>query len=210
MASRPLLHLVVAVFTGAALGVACSAADHLGGPLSWLGNMGWPWLATAFLMGSSVRNRALGALLGTVSLVAAVISYYAVKFLLDYGMTLEGIIADGIPSFVAIWVVVAAVGGPVFGSAGASWRGSQRTLRLASVAMLAGALAGECWFWLVRDTGTSDNALVVAGVIVAALLPVRLLRLGERWLALALTAGFACFCLAALAALGVIVRAGAS
>jgi len=159
-------------------------------------------------MGSLVRNRAFGALLGTVSLAAAVVSYYAAMFLLDYGMGLDGVVADGLPSFALLWVTVAVLGGPLFGAAGASWRGSQQALRLASVAVLAGALAGECVFWLSRGVGAADRILFVAGLLMAALLPVWLLRSAERWFGLALALGFTCVGLVALAVLGVIVRAG--
>ncbi len=108
--------------SGIVLGILSRLADHVGEPLATLGNLGWPWLAVAFLVGSTAPNTLHGRVFGTVTLLIAVVAYYVAMFFVDYGMSLDAIAVIGVPGFVLFWVAVAAVGGPIFGVAGAAWR----------------------------------------------------------------------------------------
>ena len=101
-----------------------------------MANSGAVWLAAAFLVGSFMPTDRRAAAAGVVTLVAAVIGYYA-----SVPLIVEGA-AAGTRS-VTIWVVVAVVGGPVFGIAGRWWHSDRPDRRIAASALLGGVFFGE-------------------------------------------------------------------
>lgn len=92
------------------------------------------------------------------------------------------------------WIPIAIVGGAAFGAAGFGSRSRRRAfVRIASVALMSGMLAGEGSLWLLRR-GNAGDLVFAAELALGAMLPWLLLRdRGEQvrawWLAVAI--GFA-------------------
>jgi hypothetical protein len=197
--------VALALGAGAALGVLSRLGDHLlPEPYTWFVDLGGPWLAVAFAVGAAVRSVRWGALAGVLALLAAVASYYGATYLVDEPLTGGRTIPN--PNLVAPWVVLALIGGPLFGLAGAAWREGRGRWRVLAVALLSGALAGEGAALLLRGYGAADAGVLATEPVIAALLPWLLLRGRQRAAALALTGGFALLALAAMATLFAVFR----
>ena len=159
----------------------------------------------AFAVGALTRNRLAGPLIASAALITAVFVYYGAISFSGHrpGVDLE-------PATRA-WVIVALLAGPIFGLAGALWRGGPHGLRPWAVALLSGAFIGEALFIVVRSRVLVDLQLqepaalfALAELVVAAVLPFLLLRdAGQRGsaLAMSLVAG-----IAGLAAIDLVVN----
>ena len=100
--------------------------------------LGAPWLAAAWGLGALAGSRLRGALAGAAALVLGTWCWYFVTLAID-GAPVMGYV---VPVSVA-WSLVAGAAGAGFGLVGALWRDGDRIARAASIALLAGALAGE-------------------------------------------------------------------
>jgi Family of unknown function (DUF6518) len=178
---------------GFAIGVL-TVVGQGGLPGNWttLANSGAVWLAAAFLVGSFMPTDRRAAAAGVVALIGAVVGYYAsVPFIV------EGAAADA--RSVAIWVVVALVGGPVFGIAGRWWHSDRSTRRIAASALLGVIFFAEGLDRILRNPhlGAVGWTMMAVGVAVplilgrtnkerlwglAAELPMVLAALGVYWL----------------------------
>jgi Family of unknown function (DUF6518) len=170
----------LALLAGCALGLATRLTAWLPGDLPFLAKLGAPWLAVAFAIGTRARHAEVGAALGALALITATVAYYALLLAQHaYGQSPLGL----------WWIAIAVPVGVVFGAAGAAWRlGDPRPGWLA-VAALAGALAGEGLLVLLRDHAPS---LAAGELVVAAVLPIAMLRLGrERMAAMAVALALA-------------------
>ena len=126
---------------------ACSTAKALGAP----------WLAAAWGLGALADSRVRGALAGAAALVLGTFCWYFVS------LAIHGPPAVGYVVPVSMgWSLVAGAAGAAFGLVGALWRDGDPVARAASIALLAGALAGEAVLLLGKWTGQA--ASLVLGV----------------------------------------------
>ena len=167
---------LLAVVVGVAAGALTLVGQRfLPGQWNTLVNSGAIWLAPVFFVGSRMPSLPWGAWAGGATLLATLAGYYVPS-------TLGG--TPHSPFFVALWVGVAFVAGPLFGVAGCAWRSDRRTLRVVGVAMFGGVLAAE-GLYLVVILGYlwSGWAMVAAGVAAVVGLSSR----GDRLLTLAVS-----------------------
>ncbi len=126
-----------------------------------------PWLLVAFLAGSSMPSRASAITAGIVTLVLALVGYYATTQI-RYG------IGGGTGSLV-FWGLGALTGGPVFGLAGRLWRTGTDLLRPIALGLLAAVAIAEGIYHAVVLVEPSVGAgFVVGGLLVP-------LVLGRTW-----------------------------
>lgn len=168
--------LALALLLGIALGAVTRFAYDLPAEWHWIARVGVPWLAVGFAAGAAVRRPRSGALLGGLSLVTAVLVYYAIMGLYQdaYGRSPLGL----------WWLVVALPGGLAFGALGALWR-SGRTAVLAP-AVMGACFAGEALLFAIASRHSSGAVPVL--VAAALLVPLALLPRAERLRGLSLTA----------------------
>ena len=156
----------IAVRAGATLphGAAIEAVGHT------LVALGAPWLAVAWGVGAMAGSRRLGAAGGAAALVLGTGAWY----LLSIVAAASGwaAVSYAVP-VAAAWGVVSLGAGALFGFAGGVWRDGDRAARAASVALLAGALAGEAL--LLMRTWSGRAADLVLAVELAAGVAVLLL-----------------------------------
>jgi hypothetical protein len=100
--------------------------------------LGAPWLAAAWGLGALAGSRLRGALAGAGALVLGTLCWYFVSLAI-HGPPAVGYV---VPVSIA-WSLVAGAAGAAFGIVGAVWREGNAVARAVSVALLAGALAGE-------------------------------------------------------------------
>ncbi len=124
--------------------------------------LGAPWLAASWGLGALAGSRRAGALAGAGALVLGTFAWYFVSLALS---------GPGIVSYVlpvsAAWSLAAGAAGAAFGLAGALWRDSNPTLRATSVALLAGALAGEAWLLAWEWTGRAARVVLTLELLAA-------------------------------------------
>jgi hypothetical protein len=182
-----------ALIAGLALGVVTRFAYHLPEDWWWLARVGAPWLAVAFAVGASTPRLRAGAARGAVSLVVAILEYYAILGLIQHAY-------DHSP--LGLWWLAAAVpGGAAYGALGALWRAGRHDVLAAAV--LSASLAGEALiFVLLRSDGRLAGPALFA---LAAALPVLLVRDGHRRVRVAALATV--LTLAAVVAEVVVIRA---
>ncbi len=181
---RSMTRLGLALGAGAILGAAAWTADQFVYPWNVLipANAVGAWVAVAFATGALGTRPLGGALRGLAALLVGVAVYELLTGTLGYGVSSGGAVHASL-----VWGTVAAVIGPVFGLAGATWRGSRGWPRAIAAAFLGAALIAEGVGFggarlvhvgqLVYDPG----ALLLAGEIAVGLaLPWLLLRPGER------------------------------
>jgi len=102
-------------------------------------------------------SRLRGALAGAAALVLGTLCWYFVS------LAIHGTPAVGYVVPVSIgWSLVAGAAGAAFGLVGALWRDGDTVARAASIALLAGALAGEAVLLFGKWTGQA--ASLVLGV----------------------------------------------
>jgi hypothetical protein len=153
--------------------------------------LGAPWLAAAWGLGALAGSRLRGALAGAAALVLGTLCWYFVS------LAIHGLPAVGYVVPVSMgWSVVAGAAGAAFGLVGALWREGDTVARAASVALLAGALAGEAVLLFGKWTG--QVASLVLGLELLAATTV--LMLSRRRAPILLTLGL--FLVAAVAMAG--------
>ncbi len=181
---RPLARPLSAVALGALLGLAAWSADQLAYPWSVLipANTVAVWVAVAFAAGALGVSIVGGAIRGLTALLAAVVVYEALTGTLGYGVSSGGAVHASL-----VWGATATVIGPVFGSAGATWRGSRGRARAIAVAVLGAAFIAEGLVFgaprlVVVDELVHDPGAIVLGLEMAIglAIPWLLLRPGER------------------------------
>jgi hypothetical protein len=134
--------------------------------------LGAPWLAAAWGLGALAGSRRRAALAGAAALVLGTLAWYFVSLALSG----PGVVGYVLPVSAA-WSLAAGAAGAAFGLAGALWRDGNPAIRATSIALLAGALAGEAWLLLGEWTGRAAR-LVLALELLAAL--TALLLAGRR------------------------------
>ena len=132
--------------------------------------LGAPWLAAAWGLGALAGSPRRGALAGAAALVLGTFAWYFVSLALSG----PGVV-DYVVPVSAAWSLAAGAAGGAFGLAGALWRDGNPALRATSVALLAGALAGEAWLLAGEWTGRAAR-LVLALELGAALTALLLAR----------------------------------
>lgn len=153
--------------------------------------LGAPWLAAAWGLGALAGSRLRGALAGAAALVLGTLCWYFVS------LAIHGPPAVGYVVPVSMgWSLVAGAAGAAFGLVGALWRDGETVARAASIALLAGALAGEAVLLFGKWTG--EAASLVLGVELLA--ATTALMLSRRRAPIMLTLGL--FLVAALAMAG--------
>jgi hypothetical protein len=128
-----------------------------------LSNVACFWLAAAFLAGLTTRSHTAGALLGLLSLLAALVSYYGYMYTVEHVTSLRYLQWRASP-----WVVAALLVGPMFGALGTDWR-----VRRAPVAMmiLAGAFCLDGLGYAAVEGGRDGlNTVVHLGVVMLGVL----------------------------------------
>lgn len=147
---------------GLLLGVLTNLAQGvLPGGVNSLANSGAIWVVAAFVAGA-LSKRPIVA--GTLTQVGAVVGYYAYA---EFGR-------DGMGSLhaPAVWLALAFVAGPIFGTAGAWWRGSGRRHWIGAGAL--GAVFGMEGLWHLIVLGYLDTG--ITGCLLAVVLPLALAR----------------------------------
>jgi hypothetical protein len=162
--TRLLLSVVaLALVLGAGGRVLVRAGVHLpyGDALLAVGQiakaLGAPWLAAAWGLGAFAGSRWRGSLAGGAALALGTLIWY----LLTVAAAGRAVAADVLPIAVG-WATIACIAGAGFGLAGAAWRDGNRTVRAVSVAVLAGALAGEAVLLAGEWSGRAAGAVLVA------------------------------------------------
>ncbi|NEA33387.1 DUF6518 family protein [Streptomyces sp. SID13031] len=113
--ARVVRAVVVALVVGLGLGFLTQHLQaHLPGNWNTLANSGAVWVIFAFMVTAGLRLPAgWSALLGFLTLMSALTGYYvSARFIDDVTSS---------ASTMAVWLVAAIVGGPVFGVAGSWW-----------------------------------------------------------------------------------------
>jgi hypothetical protein len=154
--------------------------------------LGAPWLAAAWGLGALAGSRLHGAVAGAAALVLGTLCWSFVSLAL-HG---PGAVGYVVPVSMA-WSLVAGAAGGAFGLVGAVWRDGSRVARAVSIALLAGALAGEAV--LLSGEWTGRAARLVLGLELVAAMTA--LMLSRRRAPIALTLGL--FLVAAMTVAGV-------
>lgn len=155
---------VTAAAIGLLLGVLTRAGQSvLAGGWLILVNSGALWATCAFLSSALIvpgphpRPR-LASHTGTAVLVGLMAGYYAAAGVL-------GVLHA--PATILVWILAAAVAGPVFGIAGSSWLAPAARTRQVAIALLASVLVAEGvhgLLWIDRS-GPVWWALLVGGLL---------------------------------------------
>jgi hypothetical protein len=190
--THPHLRAALIVLSAAlALGWSARLAAHAGAYLPYgdtvasLGRhaagLGAPWLAVAWLVGTLASTRTRGAAGGAAALGLGTAAWY---FLTVLAGGRAGA-AYAVP-VATRWVVVALAAGALFGFIGAVWRDGGRLARAASVATLAGALAGEALLLAGEWSGRAAQLVLTAELAVSVALLVAARRRAPLSLAIVL------------------------
>jgi hypothetical protein len=123
-----------------------------------------PWLAVAFGVGAAAGSRRAAAAGGLLALVFALVGYFGLVFVrFGYAPSLGG--AN------LVWLLGAAVGGPVFGLAGRWWRAHDGWLGAVGAALLgAAAIAEGVYLSGIETVAASAPLFVIAGLLVPIVL----------------------------------------
>jgi Family of unknown function (DUF6518) len=153
--------------------------------------LGAPWLAAAWGLGALAGSRLRGALAGAAALVLGTWCWYFVSLAIHGPPAVDYVVPVSIA-----WSLVAGAAGAAFGVVGALWRDGNTVVRAVSVALLAGALAGEAVL-LSREWSGRAASLVLSLELLAA---TTALMLSRRRAPIMLTLGL--FLVAAVAMAG--------
>jgi Family of unknown function (DUF6518) len=209
LVSRAVSGFGTSIGVGVALGAASWVSDQLTWPYSLLipANAIGVWLGVAFALGASARTIPTGVLRGLIGLLSAVGSYYLLFAVLG-----EGIRAVGASHAATVWGAVALLAGPLMGGAGSVWRYGHGWPRAIGVGILAAALIGEGVVfgyerWTLDGLGTDPGAfLFAAEILLGLVLPLLLLRRGERLRGYVATAVLAVIAVVAIGPVTTLVR----
>ncbi|MFL5674736.1 MAG: DUF6518 family protein [Chloroflexota bacterium] len=148
--------LLVGVVTQVGQGALPEGIGHVANSIS-------PWLLVAFLLGSRMPDRRWAALAGFGTLAFALIGYY--------GMTQLRFGYGGGTGSLVLWSVAAAIGGPVFGVAGWTWRVEDGWRRAAAIGLLgAVAIAEGCYLISILPEAAVGAVFVIVGLCVPMVL----------------------------------------
>jgi hypothetical protein len=177
LASRAAFGFGTGIGIGVVLGGLAWLADQLEYPLNALipANAIGAWVGVAFLLGASARTVPTGALRGVIGLLSGVAAYYLLISLSSIGIRVVGA-----PHAATIWGAVALLVGPVFGAAGGAWRHWRGWPRVLAVGLVSAALIAEGIVFGGLRLGDAGGVLLTVEAVIGALLPVVLLRPGER------------------------------
>ena len=161
--------MLIVVVVGLGLGVVTQILQSVL-PTGWsqVFNAISPWLLVAFFIGSSMPDRGSAVVAGLATLVLALVGYYATTQL-RYGI-------GGGTSSLIFWGLGAAVGGPVFGLAGHTWRTGEHRYRALSLGLLAAVFIAEAGYHLLV---LSEPGVAIGFAIAGLLVPVVLGRSRE-------------------------------
>ena len=186
---RAVLAALAAVPVGMALGLGSQEADAVVRHGKWIAALGVPLLAVCWAVGAVAGRAGAGAVGGAVTMTVATATYYALH-LHHFGGSLRGV------PVVVGWSAASLASGGIFGLAGGAWRAAQSgaigatasdapaanagafrsvAVRVGTVALLAGALAGEALL-LAREWPERVGPLLYAELLAAAALPFLLVR----------------------------------
>ncbi len=164
----PFAVLARSTAAGLALGAFAAAGDRL--PVDTplvvlvaLANAVGPWLVVAFLSGGGGSTMRMGAVVGTATLLAAVVAYYAVA-----ATVLGGPYVDPARAAV-VWGAVAVVVGVPMGAAGAAWARDAGRARTLGVGLFAALLLAEAISRFVEVEGWTGYDLGRTALQVAAI-----------------------------------------
>jgi hypothetical protein len=175
---------VTVLVAGIALGLFSALGDRLPADtplhvLVALANAAGPWLAVAFTVGAVARRPWAGAVAAAASLVVAIIVYYL-------GIYVAGNSVGDLARVAGVWLAAAFMVGPALGACGAIWVGHRRW-RVAAGAALPGVLLAEACqrliqveAWTGLDLTRTDIQVGIIETAAGLLLPLLLLRRGER------------------------------
>jgi hypothetical protein len=114
-----------------------------------LANLGAPWVAVAFGLGTLAACRRDGAVAGALGLVCGLIAFYLYMRIVQDTAT---------PPHKWVWFVLAVLGGGGFGALGTYWRSATGRGRILAAALVSTALAGEGAAGMIRAAGGSLHA----------------------------------------------------
>ena len=160
---------LIVVVVGLGLGVVTQILQSIL-PTGWsqAANAISPWLLVAFFIGSAMPDRGSAVVAGLATLVLALVGYYATTQL-RYGI-------GGGSSALIFWGLGAAVGGPVFGLAGHTWRTGEHRYRALALGLLAAVFIAEAGYHLIV---LSEPGVAVGFAIAGLLIPLVLGRSRE-------------------------------
>ena len=161
--------MLIVVVVGLGLGVVTQILQSVL-PSGWsqAANAISPWLLVAFYIGSAMPDRGSAVVAGLATLVLALVGYYATTQL-RYGI-------GGGTSALIFWGLGAAVGGPVFGLAGHTWRTGAHRHRALALGLLAAVFIAEAGYHLLV---LSEPGVAIGFAIAGLLVPVVLGRSRE-------------------------------
>ena len=161
--------MLIVVAVGLGLGVVTQILQSVL-PTSWsqAANAISPWLLVAFFIGSAMPDRGSAVVAGLATLVLALVGYYATTQL-RYGI-------GGGTSALIFWGLGAAVGGPVFGLAGHTWRTGEHRYRALALGLLAAVFIAEAGYHLLV---LSEPGVAIGFAIGGLLVPVMIGRSRE-------------------------------
>lgn len=158
--------IAAAVAAGLALGFVSRWIDTAAWPPDWIGYVFTPWLAAAWLVGAPSASARRGALIGLVVLLATVIAY-----LVSAG-------PNSLPA--AALYGLAVLAGPIFGAAGATWRGRVRWSAV-SGALLGVTVIVEGLALQLAVRSTPEHLALVGESVAGIGLAVVLVRRSRRY-----------------------------
>ena len=173
-APRTAVPLALATLAGLAVGgLTLVMQGTLPGVLNHLGNSGAVWSLAAFGAGALLPVRGWrAAVSGAVLLVGAVLGYYG-----STTVFLHDDVNSGTLLGPAVWATVALVAGPVFGLAGAAYRGDRPGYRWAALGALGAVFVAEALYLGGALSQWGEAGLMAGlGLLLALLLGTRVLR----------------------------------
>jgi hypothetical protein len=192
---RVLVAALAAIPAGAVVGLVSQEADAVLPHGRWIAALGVPLLAACWAAGALAARWPAGAVAGAVTMTTATATYYVLHFH-HFGAERRMV------PIVVGWAAASVAAGGVFGAAGGAWRRAATpasalspraatAVRVASVVLLAGALAGEAVV-LAGEWPARVNPLLELELLAAVALPFLLVRPWRALpVALVLTAGAA-------------------
>ena len=178
---------------GVALALLTRANRHLPGDMTWVRAVGVPWLAVAFAAAAGTARVRRGVFLGAMSLVVAILVYYAVLAFVQGAY-------DRSPLGVA-WLLVAVPAGALFGALGSVWASGRARVPIA--ALLTACFAGEAIIFAGLFNAAAAPFLIAAAVM----LPLVLVR-GPAHQARALALAVPLVAVAIVAEAGILAATG--
>ena len=126
-----------------------------------------PWLLVTFLVGSRMPDRGWAAGAGVLTLIGAVVGYYAlVQLRFGYG---------GSTGALVLWSLASLVGGIVYGLGGHAWRTGPDLARAIAIGLMAAVFVAEgVYLMTILPTPAVGAAFALVGAVVP-------LVLGRSW-----------------------------